>query len=89
MKRAGGLNNVTYPVGISFVNIHGPKNVTAIAIPTSVGARPQCVLAIAAAKVAFVAVAPGSSLPAVVLSKEKSCRSGLPPRFAEKRNFFD
>jgi hypothetical protein len=49
----------------------------------------QCVLAMAAAPDAFVAVAPGSSFPAVVLSKEKSCTSGLPARFAEKRNFFD
>jgi hypothetical protein len=49
----------------------------------------QCVLAMASAEAAFVAVAPGSSFPAVVASKEKSCTSGLPPRFAESKNFFD
>ncbi len=51
--------------------------------------RLQCVLAMASAELAFVAVAPGSSFPAVVASKEKSCTSGLPPRFAESKNFFD
>ena len=50
---------------------------------------PQCVLAMASAEAAFVAVAPGSIFPAVVASKEKSCTSGLPPRFAESKNFFD
>jgi hypothetical protein len=49
----------------------------------------QWVLAMAAAVDALVAVAPGSSFPAVVLSNEKSCKSGLPPRFAESTNFFD
>lgn len=49
----------------------------------------QCVLAMASAEFAFVAVAPGSSFPAVVASKEKSCTSGVPPRFAESKNFFD
>lgn len=59
----------------------------------SCGITLQCVLAMAAAPDAFVAVAPGSIFPAVVLSKEKSCKSGVPVgvpfRFAESRNFFD